>query len=122
MALGVFTRVVQLVGALVLLRFITPDDYGTVLTASIVVITAGALTSFAFGQYLIAKRAGPDVAAQTMVLYVALGVVAMAVVYAARGPLGDALDAPRMGQYVLGFAISNLFDRMRYVPERLVMR
>jgi O-antigen/teichoic acid export membrane protein len=74
----------ELVGTLVLMRFITPDDYGTVLTASIIVITAGALTSFAFGQYLIAKRAGADVAAQAMVLYVGLGVVAMSVVYCVR--------------------------------------
>ena len=57
-----------------------------------------------------------------MVLYVGLGVVAMAVVYGARGPLGDLFDAPGMGQYVLGFAISQLLDRARYVPERLIMR
>lgn len=122
MALGVFTRVLQLVGTLIVMRFVTPGDYGTVLTASITVITAGAATSFAFGQYLIAKRAAADVAAQAMVLYVALGVVAMTVVYVLRAPLGTLFEAPDMGQYVLGFAISNLLDRMRYVPERLVMR
>jgi PST family polysaccharide transporter len=122
MALGVSTRVLQLAGTLILTRFIAPDDYGTVLTASIVVMTAGALTSFAFGQYLIAKRAPAEVAAQAMVVYVGLGVVAMAVLYALRGPIGDLVDAPGMGQYVLGFAIANVIDRTRYVPERLVMR
>ena len=50
----------QLVGTLILTRFIAPDDYGAVITASIAVMTAGVLTSFAFGQYLIAKQASPD--------------------------------------------------------------
>jgi PST family polysaccharide transporter len=46
----------------------------------------------------------------------------MTVVYVLRAPIGNLFEAPEMGQYVLGFAISNLLDRMRYVPERLVMR
>lgn len=122
MALGVSTRVLQLVGTLILTRFMAPDDYGAVITASIVVVTASAFTSFAFGQYLIAKRASPEVAAQAMVLHVGLGVVAMTVVYAARGLIGDLLDTPAMTQYLLGFAIAQLIDRARYVPERLIMR
>jgi PST family polysaccharide transporter len=122
MALGLSTRLLQLAGTLILTRFIAPDDYGTVITASIAVMTAGAFTSFAFGQYLIARRASAEVAAQAMVIYVGLGAVAMAALYAVRGPLGELLDAPGMGQYVLGFAIANLIDRTRYVPERLLMR
>jgi len=122
MALGVSTRVLQLVGTLILTRFIAPDDYGSVLTASISVITVGAFTSFSFGQYLIAKRASPEVAAQAAVIHVSLGVVAMVVVYALRGLIGELLDTPAMGQYVLGYAAAQLIDRARYVPERLLMR
>ena len=122
MLLGVSSRLLQLVGTLILTRFIAPDDYGAVLTASITVMTAGAFTSFAFGQYLIAKRATPEVAMQAAVLHVALGVGAMTVVYAFRDPLGDLLDTPSMGQYVLGYAIAHIIDRARYVPERLIMR
>src|SRR5262245_52718977 len=105
MVLGISTRLIQLVGTLILTRFIAPDDYGTVLTASIAVITVGAFTSFSFGQYLIAKRASANVAAQAAVVYVGLGIVAMAGLYVARGPIGDMLDAPGMGQYILGFEI-----------------
>jgi PST family polysaccharide transporter len=122
MALGLSSRVAQLAGTLLLTRFISPDDYGAVMIAAIATMTAGAFTSFAFGQYLIAKRASPEVAAQAMVLHVGLGVAAMAVLYALRGPIGDTLDTPAMGQYVLGFAIAHLADRARYVPERLLMR
>ena len=84
MLLGVSSRMLQLVGTLILTRFIAPDEYGAVLTASIAVMTAGVLTSFAFGQHLIAKKASPEIAFQAMVVHVALGVVAMAVVFAVR--------------------------------------
>jgi PST family polysaccharide transporter len=57
-----------------------------------------------------------------MVVHVGLGVVAMLVVYLVRGPLGDALDTPAMGDYVFAYAIAHLLDRARYVPERLLMR
>jgi lipopolysaccharide exporter len=123
MAFGVSTRVLTLVGQLVLTRFIVPDDYGAAVTASILVLTTSAFTSFSFGQYLIAKRAPADIAIQAAILHVALGVATTAVVYAARRPLGDLLDTPAMCEYLLGYAVAHLIiDRLRYVPERLIMR
>jgi PST family polysaccharide transporter len=123
MLLGVSTRVLGLVGTLILQRFISPGDFGAVNAASIAVTTASAFTSFSFGQYLIAKRASPEVAAQAAVIHVALGLAATAVVYAARGAIGEVFNAPALGQYVLGYAVANLIlDRVRYVPERILMR
>jgi PST family polysaccharide transporter len=122
MALGVSSRVLQLIGTLVLTRFILPDDYGPVIAASIVVATAGAFSSFAFGQYLIAKRGSAEVAIQAVVIHLAMGIVALTLMYTLRGVIGDLLDAPALGQYVVGFAIAQLLDRVRYVPERLIMR
>ena len=122
MALGVSTRVLQLAGTLALAWYIVPDDYGAVILAGIVVATANAFTSFAFGQYLIAKRASPEIAIQAAVIHLGLGLVAMAVAYPLRGVIGNLLDTPAMGQYVLGYAVAQLIDRARYVPERLIMR
>lgn len=123
MALGVATRVITLVGQLVLTRFMLPDDYGAAVTASIVVATAGAFTSFSFGQYLIARRASPEVAMQAAIVQLVLGVGAAVVVYVARGPISALLDTPAMSRYLLGYAIANLIiDRVRYVPERILMR
>ena len=123
MVLGVSTRVLGLVGTLVLQRFISPADFGAVNAASIAVTTASAFTSFSFGQYLIAKRAPPEVAAQAAVLHIGLGLIATAAVYALRGVIGDIFNAPALGQYVFGYAIANLvLDRVRYVPERIIMR
>jgi len=123
MLLGVSTRVLGLVGTLVLQRFISPAEFGAVNAASIAVTTASAFTSFSFGQYLIAKRASPQVATQAAILHLALGVAAAAIVYALRGAIGQVFNAPALGQYVLGYAVANLIlDRVRYVPERILMR
>jgi PST family polysaccharide transporter len=122
MLFGVTSRMIQLVGTLILTRFIAPAEYGDVLTASIAVMTAGVLTSFAFGQNIIAKNSSPEVAFQAMVLHVGIGLGAMVIVCAAQQPIGNFLDTPRMGHYIYGYALAHLFDRARYVPERLIMR
>lgn len=122
MAVGVTSRVLQLVGTVLITRFIAPDEYGAVLAASISVGTFGVVTSFAFGQYLIARKASAEVAFQAAVLHFGMGVVAIAVAYLARHPLGALLDTPSLSQYILGFGVAHLIDRARYVPERLLMR
>ncbi len=122
MLFGVGSRVVQLVGTLILTRFIAPDAYGAVLVASITVLTAATFTSFAFGQYLIAHKSPAEVSFQAMVLHVALGIVAMVVVVALRHPLSDWLGSPDMAQFLPGFALAHVVERVRYVPERLLMR
>lgn len=122
MVFGVGARLVQLVGTLVLTRFIAPDAYGAVLAASIAVMTAGVLTTFAFGQYIIAHRAGPKVVFQAMVVHVALGACAMAPLVALRNPLGRWFDSPAMAPFMLGYAVAHMLDRVRYVPDRVVIR
>jgi lipopolysaccharide exporter len=122
MAVGVSARVLQLVGTVLLTRFIAPEAYGAVIAASIAVGSFGVVTSFAFGQYLIAKKAPPPVAFQAAVLHVGMGVAAMIAAYLARVPLGRLLETPALSQYILGFGVAHLIDRARYVPERLLMR
>ena len=112
----------QLVGTLILTRFIAPDDYGAVLTASIAVMTAGVLTSFAFGQYLIAKKAPPEVAFQAMVVHVGSASSRWPSCSPSGSRSANVLDAPMMGHYVYAYAVAHLLDRARYVPERLLMR
>jgi PST family polysaccharide transporter len=122
MSTGVGARIVQLVGTLILTRFIAPAEYGEVFTAAICVTTAGMLTTFCFGQYLIARRAPADVAFQAAELHIGMGVVALLVVYLLRHPLGAMVDAPAMAQFIPGFALSHLIDRVRYTPEKILIR
>ncbi|HEX3344242.1 MAG TPA: oligosaccharide flippase family protein, partial [Polyangiaceae bacterium] len=121
MATGVGTRVVGLVGTLVLTRFIAPAEYGEVSAAAICVLTANQLVFFAFGQYLIANRSPPEVAFQAARLQVALGAIAMIAVYLLRGSLGEMLDAPEMGRFIPGFAVAVLFDSARLVPGTILV-
>lgn len=122
MAVGVSARLLQLVGTVLLTRFIAPEAYGDVIAASITVSLFGVVTSFAFGQYLMAKKAPPEMAFQAAVLHFGMGVVAMVVAYLAADPLGDWFGTPALEQYIVGFGVAHLIDRARYVPERLLMR
>ncbi|HUQ04872.1 MAG TPA: oligosaccharide flippase family protein [Kofleriaceae bacterium] len=122
MLFGISSRLLTLISTLVLTRFVAPEAYGAVLAASISVVTFGVLTSFAFGQYLIAKKATPDVAFQAAVLHTGVGIVAMTVLFVFREPIGRLLETPEMSDFVLYYAIAHIIDRARYVPERLIMR
>lgn len=119
---GVGSRIVGLVGTLVLTRFISPSEYGEVSAALICIQTAGVFTFFAFGQYIIAYKSKPNVVFQASLLHFALGLLAMAVVYLLRVPLGVLVEAPEMGRFIGGFAISHLIDRARAMPERVLVR
>ena len=121
-ATGLGARVVSLVGTLVLTRFIAPAEYGEVSAALVCIQTATVLTFFGFGQYVIAFRSKPSAVSQAAVLHFALGVIAMTIVYALRGQLGELVEAPNMGRFIGGFAIAHLIDRARSMPERLLVR
>jgi len=119
---GSGARALQLIGTLVLTHFIAPDAYGAVLAASITVLLVGTLTTFSFGQYLIAKRASPAIAFQASVIHIVIGIFSMLFVFAARDTLASWVDSPTMAPFVAGFALAHFFERIRYVPERLLLR
>jgi PST family polysaccharide transporter len=122
LATSLGARIVGLVGTLVLTRFIAPSDYGEVSAAAICVLSANQLTYFAFGQYLIAYKSPPRVVFQAAAIHTALGVLAMLAVFFLRRPLGIMLDAPEMGRFIPGYAFAIVLDRVRHIPERLLVR
>lgn len=122
MGTGVGARILQLVGTVVLTRFVAPDQFGEVSAAAVCVLTANQLTAFAIGQYLIARRSPPEVVFQAAEIHLGTGFIAMAVVVLLARPLGAMVDAPGMATFIPGFALANLLDRARYVPERLLTR
>src|SRR5262252_8317314 len=107
---SVLTRVVQLAGTLILTHFIAPAEYGEVSAAAVCTLTASQLTTFSFGQYLIAHRSPPKVAFQAATVHLLVGLVAMMVVVLLRHPLGNLVDAPGMGRLVPGFAFALIID------------
>jgi PST family polysaccharide transporter len=119
---GVGSRVVALVGTLVLTRFIAPAEYGEISAASITILTAMMLTDASVGQAILARRVGPDVCFHAFVLHMAGGVLGLVPVFLLAGPLASWLDAPGMARFLPGFAVAALIERFSHVPGRVLVR
>jgi lipopolysaccharide exporter len=119
---GLGTRIYGMIGTLALTRYVAPYEYGEVSAASICVLTATMLTTFGFGQYLIAKKAPNDVTFHVTVLHIGIAPIALAVVLALHHFLGGLLHTPDIGRYMPGLALAAFLERIQYVPERLLSR
>lgn len=116
------TRGTGLVGTLLLTRFVSPRDMGEVSAASVCVLTVTIVTNMRLGQFLIAKKAGPDAAYNAMIAHLVTGVIGLALVIFASHQLGLVFDAPMMTKLVPGLALTALIERAAYVPERVLAR
>jgi lipopolysaccharide exporter len=122
-ATGLGTRLLGVVGTLILTRFIAPYDYGEVQAACVLVWTANQLSTLNVGTYILAhQQSGRDVMFHATVLHIVPGFVALAVVWLVGWRFGAKLDAPNVGQYLPGMVVSVAFDRILYMPERALVR
>ncbi len=119
---GIGMRILGMVGTLVLTRFIAPYEYGEVSAASICVLTAAMFSTIGFGQFLIAKKAGPEATWHITVYSIGLGLLACLAMLALSGPLGVALEAPEMDRFVPGLALATMIEKVQFVPERMLSR
>src|ERR1043165_2011135 len=86
-------------------------------------MTANQISTMGFGQFLIAKPEAPrSVAFHATALHVGFGLFAAAVLLAVGGPFGPALHAAGMTRFLPGLVLSGFFDRIAYVPERILVR
>ncbi len=117
------SRIVGLVGTLILARYLAPAEYGEVSAAAIVTVTAFTVTTFGLGIYLVSNR---DVsraeAFHATCWFLGTGVVALAGVWALSGPLGVWADAPDLERYMPILVLSALLDRFVFLPERMLVR
>jgi PST family polysaccharide transporter len=117
------SRVIGLVGTLLLARFLAPAEYGEVTAAAILTLTAFGMTTLGVGIYLLSNR---DLTRREVfhasVWFLATGTVALGVVWALSGPLGVWLDAPDLGRFMPIFVLSALLDRVQFLPERMLIR
>jgi lipopolysaccharide exporter len=122
-ATGIGSRALGLVGTLAITYFMVPDVIGEVSDASILILTAMQLSTIGVGQYVIAKPdAGRDVAWHGTVFHVVLGLLAIGAVVIFRDSFARMLHADGMGRYVPGLALAAVFDRIGFLPERLLAR
>jgi lipopolysaccharide exporter len=120
---GTATRGIGLIGTLLVTRFITPGEYGEVMVAAVLAATASQLSTFGFGQYLVATPdAGRAIAFHATVFHVLLGGVALALLLAVVPGLARMLDVPGLGRLLPGLALAALLERISFVPERILVR
>lgn len=120
---GVGSRVLGLVGTLVITYFVARDDLGEVSDASIIVLLANQFSTIGVGPYYVSRpSAGRDVAWHATVAHVALGLVSLAALFAFEHPLAAWMKAPALERYLPGFAFAGLLDRVAYMPERVLAR
>lgn len=117
------SRVVGLVGTLLLTRFLAPAEVGEVSAASVIVITLDMFLTFGVGMYLVANpKAGRDVAFHATVIHVGTGLIAAVAAVALCRPLAPVFDAPGLAQFVPGLALAALIGRVAFMPERVLVR
>jgi lipopolysaccharide exporter len=120
---GIGSRAVGLLGTLIITRFVAPSEYGEVMVAAVLGMTANQLSTIGWGQYLVSRPDAPrSTAFHVTAFHVCLGVFALGVLLLSGARLGPLLDAPGMARYLPGLALSVLLDRIAFVPERILVR
>ena len=123
-SVGLVTRVLGMIGTLLLTYFLDPNVLGEVYGASILVMTANALGTVGVGQYVIAKKgvAGRDVTWHATVVHQVLGLLVMGLLFASEPWLVAFLHSPNIVRLAPGFVLSVLVDRVSFIPERVLAR
>lgn len=120
---SVGARVLGLVGTLLIVRYLAPDEYGQASTAFVVVATANQFSTLGVGMYVFSN---PDADRGTVfhgtVLHLATGLVALAAVYFLRSMAGPAFGVPSLAAFIPGLALAALLDRLSFMPERILLR
>jgi PST family polysaccharide transporter len=117
------SRAVGLFGTLLLARYLAPNEYGAVMAASIAATTASSVTTFGVGIYLVANA---DVsraeAFHASCWFLVTGVAALTATMMIGGPLGRWSGAPGLAAFLPLLILSTLFERVVYVPEKILVR
>ena len=120
---GLGSRAIGLIGTLLLTRFIAPEEYGQVSTATITVMTASHLTNLQFGQYIIMKGyKEPGIAFHAAVCHACLGWAAITAAFLGRDLLGQWLGTPGMTRFMGGFVLASAMELVSIVPEKSLAR
>lgn len=120
---AITTRIVALAGTLLVVRHVSPGEYGEAIVAAIVVGTASTFSSLGIGQFVIVKAGGRrDLAFHATVYQLVLGVMALGAIALLRNPISAWANTPGIGRYLPPMALSMLLDRLWFVPERTLMR
>ncbi|RMH38129.1 MAG: oligosaccharyltransferase [Deltaproteobacteria bacterium] len=119
---SVGTRLIGVVGTLVLARLLDPDTIGEVLVATALVLTAKQLSHIGFGQYVIANKPDRDGVFHATALMLGTIALAFAVLWWLRAPLSAAFGAPDAARYVPALVVGAFLQRVGYTVSRVLAR
>ncbi|HEX8114908.1 MAG TPA: oligosaccharide flippase family protein [Kofleriaceae bacterium] len=120
---SVSTRVIGLVGSLLMARYLDKGEYGEVTAAMILTLTAFTVTSLGVGNYLLSNPGlGRAEVFHATCWFLSTGVAVLAVAWAISGPIGPWFDAPHLSRYMPIYVAAALCDRIEFLPERMLIR
>jgi len=121
--LSVGSRLIGVVGTLILTRYISPQVYGEVNVAVVLVLTVNALTRLGLINYMPAHpHAGREATFHASLFHMVLGFVGLAVILLMREPLGPLLNSPGMSYFMPGVVLAGLLGRFSAVPSAMLAR
>jgi lipopolysaccharide exporter len=123
LAAGVATRVLGLVATLLVVRFVSPGEYGEAMAAAIVIGSASALSTLGVGPFVVVRaRDRRDLAFHATVFQFVLGVAVLGLVLLFRRPLAGWFNTPGLVRYLPAMALVMVLDRLSFIPERVLVR
>lgn len=120
---GIGSRFISLVSTLLVTRFIDPTSYGEVSVAYIVTLLAHLVAALAIATYVATRpKATKEELFHAAVIFHVAGIVALALVYVLRDPLGSVFGGKNIEPYILGYIAATFLDRVALIPEAMLIR
>lgn len=120
---GLSSRVVGLVGTVLITRFLDPEVYGDATLAAVVVQTAAVASSCGMSQYIVSKpKEGRQAVFHATFFYITLGFLALCVPVLFRSSIGNALHTPGVARFIPFLALATFLDRFTTIQDVIQVR
>ena len=117
------SRMVGLVGTLLLARYLDPADYGEVMGASVLATTALSFSNMGLGQFLVARpKAGRHLAFHVSFYSLLICAAMLGITVLFGQDIGPFFQVTHMGTYLPWLALVAMIDRTSSIPERILYR
>jgi len=119
---SVGSRLIGVVGTLLITHFLAPDVVGEVGVATVLVMSMNRFSHVGFGSYVIATQAGREASFHITVYTLTFALAAFGILILIAEPIAPWFDAPTMAQYVPGLVGAVFIQRIGFVASRILAR
>ena len=116
------SRIVGLVGTVVITHFLAPEVIAQVTAASIMVMSGSLISNLGLGNYYIVKGGDPEVGFHMTAYSLLLSFLSLGAVWLLDEPLSAWFGVPGMVQYVPGFIAAWVLRRVGALPQKVLAR